>query len=93
MRRAARRRGSGSSAIAGSTSASSANSRLEAGHRGLDLGRESRRSRASAQAGGDLGSPEPALLGGGLGLVEVAGGQQHGLEADAIELVRVILER
>ena len=40
--------------------------------RRLDLGRERRRSRAAAEAGGDLGAPEPALLGRGLGLVEIA---------------------
>ena len=62
MRRAARRRGSGSSAIAGSTPASSTKPGLEARDRRLDLGRERRRARAAAEAGGHLGAPEPALL-------------------------------
>ena len=76
-----------------STSAASTRPDLQAAHRRLDLGREGRRAGAPAEAGSHLGAPEPALLAAGLGLVEVARGQLHGLDAHAVELLRVILER
>ena len=93
MRRAARRRGSGSSAMAGSTPPSSLELRFHAGDGGLHLGRERGGAGPASEAGAHLGAPEPALVGGGFGLVQIAGGQLHRLDADAIELVRVILER
>ena len=77
----------------GSTPMALREPRLQAGDGGLDLRRERRGAGAAAEARRDLGAPQPALLGRGLRLVEVAGGQLHGLDADAIELLRVILER
>ena len=56
-------------------------------------GANAARAGPAAEAGAHLGPPQPALLADGLGLVEVAGGQLHGLDAHAVELLRVILER
>ena len=59
----------------------------------LDLGCERGRAGPAAEAGAHLGPPQPALLADGLGLVEVARGELHGLDAHAVELLGVILER
>ena len=94
MRRAARRRGQrvvGDRRIDAGLARPSSDSRRATA--ASTSGDERRGAGPAAQARAHLGAPEPALVGGGLGLVEIAGGQLHGLDADAIELVRVILER
>ena len=66
---------------------------LQARDRRLDLGCRRRRAGTPAEAGAHLRAPQPALLEHRLRLVEIAGGERHGVDAHAIELLRVILER